>query len=153
MPISAVGEIAKDVGLLTGWVLLAAIVEALLGTTGGTAGTTPFPDPSLPWLPTLAVRFMLRGNPRLGGLVKEEKVGCFSSLLLLAMLAVSSSVRTDVLLPDGLALRIDDRNPVLLRPLESVEIVLAILSLLCPNVNESALFLFGEKQLLGGADM
>ncbi len=44
------------------------------------------------------------------------------------------------------------KKPLLL-PLESDEIVLATLSLLCPNVNESALFLLVEKQLLGGADM
>ena len=69
------------------------------------------------------------------------------------MLTESSSVLTEDLLLDGLALRIDAYNPLLLRPLESVEIVLVTLSLLCPNVNESALFLLGKKQLLGGANI
>ena len=84
--------------------------------------------------------------------MNDDRAGVFSSLLLLAILTESSSVFTEDLLPDGLDLSIEAKKPLLF-PLESEEMVLAMLSRLCPNVKESALFLFGAKQLLGGADM
>ena len=70
---SVVVEIARDVGLFTCCVLLLLLaIAVLVGTTGGTAGTTTFPEPSLLWLPILAVREIPNGSPRLGGFVKKK---------------------------------------------------------------------------------